>query len=67
MTNARAAWAALALVLATGLSAAQSASNAPTPLAEPSASARDLFALHKARLLQVRVLLASAGEQSTLG
>ena len=37
------------------------------PLAEPSASARDLFAANKERLLQVRVLLASAGEQSSLG
>lgn len=37
------------------------------PLAEPSASARDLFSRHKERLLQVRVLLASASEQSSLG
>lgn len=37
------------------------------PLAEPSASARDLFAANKERLLQVRVLLASASEQSSLG
>ena len=34
---------------------------------EPSASARDLFSRHKDRLLQVRVLLASASEQSSLG
>ena len=38
-----------------------------TAFAEPSASARDLFAANKERLLQVRVLLASAGEQSSLG
>lgn len=37
------------------------------PLAEPSASARDLFSRNKERLLQVRVLLASASEQSSLG
>jgi len=35
--------------------------------AEPSASARDLFLRYKERLLQVRVLLASASEQSALG
>jgi hypothetical protein len=35
--------------------------------AEPSASARDLFLRYKDRLLQVRVLLASASEQSALG
>jgi S1-C subfamily serine protease len=34
---------------------------------EPSASARDLFLRYKDRLLQVRVLLASASEQSALG
>lgn len=38
-----------------------------TPLIEPSASARDLFAANKERLLQIRVLLASASEQSSLG
>ncbi len=36
-------------------------------LVEPSASARDLFSRNKERLLQVRVLLASASEQSSLG
>lgn len=36
-------------------------------MAEPSASARDLFSRYKDRLLQVRVLLASASEQSSLG
>ena len=36
-------------------------------LSEPSASARDLFSRYKDRLLQVRVLLASASEQSSLG
>lgn len=36
-------------------------------LAEPSASARDLFSRYKERLLQVRVLLSSASEQSSLG
>lgn len=34
---------------------------------EPSASARDLFLRYKDRLVQVRVLLASASEQSALG
>ena len=42
--------------------AAQSA-----PLPEPSTSARDLFSRYKDRLLQVRVLLNSANEQSALG
>lgn len=50
------------------VSLAPTASTVPTaPLVEPSASARDLFAANKERLLQVRVLLASAGEQSSLG
>lgn len=40
---------------------------AAQPMNEPSASARDLFSRHKDRLLQVRVLLASASEQSSLG
>lgn len=45
------------------------ASNAPAsgPAAEPSASARDLFSRYKDRLFQVRVLLASASEQSSIG
>jgi serine protease Do len=37
------------------------------PLPEPSASARELFSRYKDRLLQVRVLLNSASEQSALG
>ena len=40
---------------------------APTALPEPSTSARDLFSRYKDRLLQVRVLLNSANEQSALG
>lgn len=39
----------------------------PTPLSAPSASARDLFSRYKDRLVQVRVLLNSANEQSSLG
>lgn len=37
------------------------------PLPAPSASARDLFSRYKDRLVQVRVLLNSANEQSSLG
>ena len=37
------------------------------PLPTPSASARDLFSRYKDRLVQVRVLLTSANEQSSLG
>lgn len=40
---------------------------AQTPLPVPSASARDLFSRYKDRLVQVRVLLNSANEQSSLG
>ena len=40
---------------------------APIPLPPPSASARDLFSRYKSRLVQVRVLLNSANEQSSLG
>lgn len=36
-------------------------------LPAPSAPARDLFARHKEKLVQVRVVLSSAGEQSALG
>ncbi len=36
-------------------------------VSEPSASARDLFSRYKDRLFQVRVLLASASEQSSIG
>ncbi len=39
----------------------------PAALPEPSTSARDLFSRYKDRLLQVRVLLNSANEQSALG
>ena len=38
-----------------------------SPLPAPSASARELFAKHKARMVQVRVLRKSANEQSGLG
>ena len=44
--------------------------SAPTPqvsLPTPSASARELFSRYKDRLVQVRVLLTSANEQSSLG
>ena len=40
---------------------------AQIPLPAPSASARDLFSRYKDRLVQVRVLLNSANEQSSLG
>ena len=40
---------------------------APIPLPPPSASARELFSRYKSRLVQVRVLLNSANEQSSLG
>lgn len=40
---------------------------APVPLPTPSASARELFSRYKDRLVQVRVLLNSANEQSALG
>ena len=40
---------------------------AQVPLPAPSASARDLFSRYKDRLVQVRVLLNSANEQSSLG
>ncbi len=40
---------------------------AQIPLPTPSASARDLFSRYKDRLVQVRVLLNSANEQSSLG
>ncbi|MCY7388601.1 MAG: trypsin-like peptidase domain-containing protein, partial [Burkholderiales bacterium] len=40
---------------------------AQVPLPAPSASARDLFSRYKDRLVQVRVLLKSANEQSSLG
>jgi S1-C subfamily serine protease len=40
---------------------------APIPLPPQSAPARDLFSRYKERLVQVRVLLTSASEQSSLG
>ncbi len=46
-------------------SAANKAAQATLPA--PSASARDLFSRYKDRLVQVRVLLNSANEQSSLG
>ncbi len=47
---------------------AEAAAAAPqTPLPPPSASARELFSRYKDRLVQVRVLLNSANEQSSLG
>ncbi|HET7774653.1 MAG TPA: serine protease, partial [Burkholderiaceae bacterium] len=61
------------LVLWVGCAAAQAnRAAAPQPpreasLPEPSASARDLFSRTKDRIVQVRVLLASASEQSSLG
>jgi serine protease Do len=42
-------------------------SNIQSSLPEPSASARDLFSRYKDRLVQIRVLLNSANEQSSLG
>jgi S1-C subfamily serine protease len=47
--------------------AAQPGPAAVVPLPEPSAPARDLFSRYKDRLVQVRVLLNSASEQSSLG
>ena len=46
---------------------AESPSAPSVALPEPSTSARDLFSRYKDRLLQVRVLLNSANEQSALG
>jgi serine protease Do len=43
------------------------AKEAATPLPAPSSSARELFAQTKDRIVQVRVLLTSANEQSSLG
>lgn len=68
---------AACLLCASSLCTFAHAQTAPSPApagrpaadkaAEPSASARDLFSRYKERLLQVRVLLASASEQSALG
>ena len=68
----------LALCVSIGVSIGSRAQEpkAPSPestpsqavaLPEPSTSARDLFSRYKDRLLQVRVLLNSANEQSALG
>lgn len=45
----------------------ETGSSVQSALPEPSNSARDLFSRYKDRLLQVRVLLNSANEQSSLG
>lgn len=45
----------------------QASSDVVAELPAPSSSARELFSKNKERLLQVRVLLASANEQSALG
>ena len=50
-----------------GGTVAQSIKALQIPLPAPSASARDLFSRYKDRLVQVRVLLNSANEQSSLG
>ncbi|KRI00511.1 S1C family serine protease [Curvibacter sp. PAE-UM] len=47
--------------------AAEASEQGPVVWAEPSASVRELFSRNKERLLQVRVLLSSANEQSSLG
>jgi serine protease Do len=66
-------FAALTLICAVCLSAQaqDTATPAPpavqAPLPEPSVSARELFGRTKDRIVQVRVLLASASEQSSLG
>jgi serine protease Do len=74
ITFARAAAAGLALVCCAAAQAQnppdgnkESSNAAPVALPEPSASARDLFSRYKDRVLQVRVLLRSASEQSSLG
>ena len=46
---------------------AAKATTTAIPLPAPSASARELFSKYKDRLVQVRVLLNSANEQSSLG
>ncbi len=68
---------ALGLILGTPAALAQdkapadAATEAPAvaqpPIPEPSSSARALFSRSKDGIVQVRVLLASAGEQSSLG
>ena len=52
---------------ALGPAGATAGKAAQMPLPAPSASARDLFSRYKDRLVQVRVLLNSANEQSSLG
>jgi serine protease Do len=61
-----------ALTFAALIASQIAAQPVPTPTREvalpaPSAPARDLFARYKDRLVQVRVLLNSASEQSSLG
>ncbi len=51
----------------TGARAGTAPENAAPALPAPSASARELFSRYKDRLVQVRVLLNSANEQSSLG
>lgn len=60
---------ACAALVNPAVAAAQTPSGkaAPAPLPAPSAPARDLFSRYKDRLVQVRVLLNSANEQSSLG
>jgi serine protease Do len=63
---------ALLLLLSSGAWAQGNPAARPAPareasLPEPSASARELFSRTKDRIVQVRVLLASASEQSSLG
>ena len=52
---------------ALGAEALAASKAAQVPLPTPSASARELFSRNKDRLVQVRVLLNSANEQSSLG
>lgn len=58
---------ALARTADSGAAAGVAPGQGQSLLAEPSASVRDLFFRNKERLLQVRVLLSSANEQSALG
>lgn len=57
----------MGVAMSTAWAQAPKPSTDVVPLVEPSASVRDLFSRNKERLLQVRVLLASASEQSSLG
>lgn len=71
---ARLGWAAASVaMLFAGVAVAapperpESAARPTQALPEPSASARELFNRYKDRLVQVRVLLASASEQASIG